>query len=500
MRLLPTGIALLCGWLSSSAAPAAPAASHDALFADYLALLALRNEAADAAGLRRNAEALVELMQARGLAPRLLAVEGAPPAVYGEWRVPGATRTAVLYAHYDGQPADPGQWHTGDPFTPKLYSARHDQGGRPIPVPARGSPLDPEWRVYARGSADDKAGIMAILGAVDALRAAQRAPGMNLKFFFEGEEEAGSPNLRRTLAAHRDLLASDVWLICDGPIHPSGAKRVAFGVRGDVNVDLTVYGPLRPLHSGHYGNWAPNPAQELVSLLASMKGRDGKVLIAGWYDDVVPLTDADRAAIAALPPEDDAARHELGVAAPEGGRRLAEAITLPSLNINGIRAGDVLEAASNVIPTEAHATLDLRVVKGVSHLKQVERVRAHAAEQGFMVLDREPTLDERRTRARIVRIVATPGYDAERTAMDTPLARAVRDAVQSTTGRPVVAQPTMGGSLPLSIIREELGASSISVPIANPDNNQHGEDENLRIGNLYEGVATFEALMLLHDW
>jgi len=487
--------------LSIAALPATAAElRHDQLFADYLGFLSLRNQASDPADIRANAEALVELLRVRGLAPRLLEVPGAPPAVYGEWRVPGAERTVVFYAHYDGQPADPGQWLTGDPFTPKLYTARHDQGGEPIPFPPRGGHLDPEWRVYARSAADDKAGVMAILGAVDALRAANRTPGLNLKFFFDGEEEAGSPHLRDTLGAHRELLAADAWLVCDGPIHPSGAKRVSFGVRGDVNVDLTVYGPVRPLHSGHYGNWAPNPGQVLVDLLASMKDRNGKVLIAGWYDDVEPLTDADRAAIARLPPEDEAAQRELGIAAPEGGRRLAEAIALPSLNLNGIRSGDVLEDARNVIPTEAHATLDLRVVKGVSYLKQVERLKAHVTSQGFLVLDRAPTIEERRAQPRIARFVASPGYDAERVPMDTPLARAVLAAVQSTTPTPVVAQPTAGGSLPLSVIREVLGAPSLSVPIANPDNNQHAEDENLRIGHLYEGVETLQAVFLMPGW
>jgi len=473
---------------------------HDRLFADYLGFLSLRNVVSDAADIQRNAHALVELLRARELAPRLLETPGAPPAVYAEWPVPGATRTIVVYAHYDGQPADPGQWRTGDPFVPKLYTARHDQGGQPMPFPPPGARLDPDWRVYARSAADDKAGVMAILGAVDALRAAGRAPGVNLKFFFDGEEEDGSPHLRETLSAHRELLAADAWVICDGPSHPSGAKRVSFGVRGDVNVDLTVYGPLRPLHSGHYGNWAPNPGQVLVDLLASMKDRNGQVQIAGWYEDVEPLTDADRAAIARLPHEDETAQHELGIAEPEGGRLLAEAITLPSLNLNGIRSGDVLQDARNAIPTEAHATLDLRVVKGVSYLRQVERLKAHVAARGFLVLERAPTVEERRTHPRIARIAASPGYDAERVPMDTPLARAVLAAVQSTTPRPVVAQPTTGGSLPLSIVREVLGAPSVSVPIANPDNNQHAEDENMRIGHLYEGVETLTGVFLMPGW
>jgi acetylornithine deacetylase/succinyl-diaminopimelate desuccinylase-like protein len=492
-----------CLWLAllSGVLHAAPQRQMDPLLSDYFRFLSLPNTASDAVAIRRNADLLVQMMEERGLKPRLLEVAGSPPAVYGEWKVRGAKRTLVFYAHYDGQPADAKQWKSGDPWVAHLRDGRHDKGGKVIPVPERGAPIDPDWRVYGRSASDDKAGVMAILGAVSALRAAGVTPGVNLKFFFEGEEEAGSPHLKSMLETHRELLASDAWLICDGPVHPSGRKQVVFGVRGDVNVDLTVYGPLRPLHSGHYGNWVPNPGQTLISLLASMKDADGKVLIDGWYDDVTPLTAADRAAMAALPDDDARLLGELGLAAPEAGRRLAEAISLPSLNLNGVRAGDVLAAARNVIPTEAHATLDLRVVKGVSYLKQVERVRAHAAKQGFLVLDRVPTAEERAQHPRIVRISAeSGGYDAERTAMDTPLARAVLAAVQSTTAQPVVAPPTAGGSLPLSIIRATLGASSISVPIANHDNNQHAEDENLRLGNLFDGVETMTALMKMKGW
>ena len=474
-------------------------ANEHAILREYVAFLALPNVTRDRDDIRRNADHLLEMMRRRGLQPRLLEAGDAPPAVYGEWNVPGATRTIVLYAHYDGQPTDSAAWHGSHPWRPVFRTARLDRGGRIVPLPAEGESIDPEWRLYARSAADDKAGVMAILSAVDALRAAGLAPTSNLKFFFEGEEEAGSPNLAEILGRHADLLRADAWVVADGPVHQSGRKQVVFGVRGDVNVDVTVYGPVRPLHSGHYGNWAPNPAMLLAELLAGMKDDEGRVTIAGWYDDVEPLGDAEREAIAALPLNDPELMAELGIARPEGGGRvLAELIALPSLNVNGFESGGIAAGARNVIPTEATAVLDLRLVRGNDHRRQTQRLIEHVRAQGYLVLDREPTLEERRAHARIARVrVRQGGYNAERTPMDLPVSRAVLRAVQSTTPEPVYAVPTLGGSLPLSIISETLGTRTITVPVVNHDNNQHAEDENLRLQNLWDGIETMAAVMTM---
>jgi len=274
---------------------------------------------------------------------------------------------------------------------------------------------------------------------------------------------------------------------------------VVFGVRGDVNVDLTVYGPARPLHSGHYGNWAPNPAMRLARLLSSMTDSTGRVAVAGWYDDVVPLGAAERAAIAESPRVDDALAAELGLARPDGaGRSLVELINEPSLNVNGVASAGVGPLSANVIPTSATAALDLRLVKGVSHTRQVERLVAHVKGQGYAVIDHEPTLEERRAQPLLARLTVRPGgYDAERTSMELPVARAVVAAVSSTMREPVVRMPTLGGSLPLVIFRDVLGATTITVPLANHDNNQHAENENLRIGNLWDGIETMAAIMTM---
>src|SRR5260221_9163174 len=181
---------------------------------------------------------------------------------------------------------------------------------------------------------------MEILTAFDALKARGISPSLNIKFIFEGEEEAGSPHLGEIIDLHKELLAADAWIICDGPVHQSGRKQVVFGVRGDVNVDVTTYGARRPLHSGHYGNWAPNPAMLLARLLASMKDDAGRVLVAGWYDGVEPLGQAERRAITEAPSYDDELRSQLGFSRPEGaGQSLLELIKPPSLNIHGLSRG-----------------------------------------------------------------------------------------------------------------------------------------------------------------
>jgi acetylornithine deacetylase/succinyl-diaminopimelate desuccinylase-like protein len=321
-------------------------------------------------------------------------------------------------------------------------------------------------------------------------------PTDNLKIVFEGEEEAGSPHLGAILQENRELFAAQLWVICDGPVHQSGRKQVVYGARGDMNVSLTVYGPNRPLHSGHYGNWAPNPALRLAQLLASMKNDQGQVVVAGWNDDITPLGEAERQAIAAAAEYDATIRRELGLARPESNRPLNEAITLPSLNINGMRAGNVGEQASNMIPDTATAVLDLRLVVGNDPQKQYEKLVKHVRSQGYYVIDREPTAAERLEHPLIATMFPKPGsYAAARTPMDDPFARAVASAVRSVSSGPIVELPTSGGSLPLSVISEALGTHSIVVGIANYDNNQHAANENLRLGNLWEGVDLYGALL-----
>ena len=468
---------------------------------EFTQLLAIPNVAADRQNIRSNAEFILEMMQRRGLNPQLLEgkTRDTPPAVFGEWKTPGATRSVIFYAHYDGQPTDPKQWNGTLPWQPVWRTAALESGGRIVTLPPNSEAINPEWRLYARSSSDDKAGVMAILTAFDALRAQSITPSLNIKFIFEGEEEAGSPHLGELIDLNKNLFAADAWIICDGPVHQSGRKQVVFGVRGDVNVDVTVYGAKRPLHSGHYGNWAPNPAMLLARLLASMKDDSGHVTISGWYEGVEPLGEAEQKAIAEAPAFDDELRSQLGFGRAEGaGKSLLELINQPSLNINGFSSGDVGALARNVIPTTATAVLDLRLVKGNDYRRQAQRLVDHIRKQGFYVIDRDPTDDERKQHALIAQVITrSGGYNAERTRMDLPFSIAVVTAVQATSTQPIVRLPTAGGSLPLSIITDHLPTITMTVPIANYDNNQHAENENLRLQNLWDGIETMAAVMTM---
>lgn len=465
------------------------------LLEEYVRFLRIPNLSRDLPNVRRNADHLMQAMERRGLKPRLLQVPDAAPAVYGEMLVPGATHTYVFYSHYDGQPLDPREWAT-PPFEPTLRTDRLDRGGKTVPFPAPGQPIDPSWRLGARSASDAKAAVFSILTAVDALRAAGLAPRANIKFIFEGEEEMESPNFRRILAANKDLLKGDLWFICDGPEDPSGRLTVVFGARGIQKLEVTVYGPNRALHSGHYGNWAPNPALMLSQLLASMKDADGRVLVEHFYDGVVPLSPVELQAIAESN-SDDLQRRDLGLGHVDGaGKSLGELINLPSLNIRGISSGRVGDEAANIIPTTATAAIDMRLVTGVTKEGQAERVLAHIRKQGYFIVDTDPDDATRLAHPKIAKvIVGAGGYNAVRTPMDLLLAQRVLATARSV--RPIAVKPTTGGSVPLDMIVDVLGTQTISISIANYDNNQHSSNEDIRISNLWNGFETDAALLMM---
>lgn len=471
--------------------------AHEApVLRELATLLAVPNVASDSVNIRRNAALLRAMLERRGLSTRLLeSPTGGPPAVYGELRAPGATRTVVFYAHYDGQPVVDSQWVT-PPWEPTLRDRALDAGGRPIPMPADGARVDPEARLYARSASDDKAPIVALLAALDALRAGGVTPSVNLKLLLEGEEEAGSDHLRALLQAHRELLRADGWLFGDGPRHQSGAMQVVYGVRGVLPLNLTVYGPSRALHSGHYGNWAPNPASMLATLLASMRRDDGTVTIAGFADGVRPPTAAERRAIAAIPDTDAELARELALGHTEApGVRLLERILVPSLNVTGLQAGGVGAGTSNTIRTSATAAIDFRLVPAQTPERIRHAVEAHLRAQGWHVVHDEPPPDTLRAHARVARVAWGEGYRGLRTDLELPFARAVAQLVDEAVDGPVLRVPSLGGSLPMAHFEDVLQAPLVIVPVVNADNNQHAANENLRIGNLWDAIEIYGTLL-----
>jgi len=463
-------------------------------------LVRFHSVAAEPAGIAAAADRLQGWLTARGFAVyRLSAGPGTAPLVFGARDVPGARRTVVFYAHYDGQPVTPSQWRS-DPFIPVMRSGALSSAMRDVDWRSAAPPFDPEWRLFGRGAGDDKASIIAFLAAWDALHEAQRLPAVNVRVAWEGEEEAGSPHLAQLLRANRSLLASDLWLIGDGPVHQSRLQMVSFGARGVTGVEMTLYGPLRALHDGHYGNWVPNPAAMAANLVAAMRDDEGRILIPGFDADVRPLTAAERDALAALPASDGALKEEFAIGRTEGSEGSAASVMRPALNIRGIRAGQVGTAAANAIPVDASVSIDFRLVPDQTPAHVREQLERFLAERGYTIIATEPDAAMRRAHPRLVRLEWEPGYPALRSDMSTPVARSVIAAASAAAGRPVAVIPMMGGSVPIYLISDLLGATVIGIPIANHDDNQHAANENLRLQNLWDGVQTYASLLTRVTW
>ncbi|HVS16682.1 MAG TPA: M20/M25/M40 family metallo-hydrolase [Thermoanaerobaculia bacterium] len=462
-------------------------------------LLAIPNDAHFPDQLARNREWIESAFAERGFALRALETAG-EPLLLAERRVAQPERRVLVYLQVDGQPVDPSRWPLAAPFEPTLSERTDDPesslGWRAIPWSRLEGPWDPEWRIFARSSSDAKGPIAMLLAALDALERAGRRPSYDLALIFDFEEELGSPHLPAAVERHREALAADLLIIFDGPRHPSNRPTLSFGARGIATVTLEVYGPRVPQHSGHYGNWVPNPAQRLAALLASLKGDDGRVLIPGFYDGV-ELDEATRAILRRVPDDEESILRSLGLAAPEAvGATLQEAIQYPSLNVRGLSSAWVGVAARTVVPASAVAELDLRLVPETPGERQVELVRAWVEGQGYhLVSGPEPTDEERATHPKIARLDAEISYEAFRTPYDSQVGRWLTRALRRAFGEAPIRIPMAGGSIPISPFVVTLGVPAVSVPTVNADNNQHSPNENLRLGNWVEGVRTFLAIL-----
>lgn len=463
------------------------------ILGDFVELLSIPNVATSLPDMERNAEHIVGLLEQRGFRTQLLRAGGAP-YVYAELAVPGAAETVLIYAHFDGQPVQEEHW-AYPPFSPTLLDERLEAGGEPVDIDALDGRFDPEWRLYARSAGDDKMPIIALVHALDALAANGIELSVNLKLLLDGEEEQGSPTVGRLIEGHRDLLDADLLLFCDGPMHPSRRTQLVFGVRGDVTVDLTTFGATRPLHSGHYGNWAPNPIMQLAGLLTSLRDPTGRILIDGYYDDVVPLDELARDAIANMPDTTEALKDELSVHTPEGGgERLEALIAQPAVNVRGIHAGGVGGKGRNIIVSSATASLDLRLVPDQSPARVRDLLEAHVAGEGFHIVHDEPSAATLRAHENVARLDWESGYPALRTPLDDPMALRLT-ALMRRIAPDLIVTPSMGGSLPLYEFGSRLSAPIVILPLANHDNNQHAENENIRLKNLWDALRIYGAVL-----
>jgi len=473
-------------------------AHEQMIVGQFVALLSMPNVATNVADVDKNAAYIEGELKTRGFATRLLrAAPDTPASVFAEMKIPHARRTVLFYAHYDGQPIGQKGW-ISEPFRPSMRTALPE--AKPIDW-QHATALDPDWRLFGRSTGDDKASIEAMLCALDALKDHHLRPTVNIKLLYEGEEEQGSPHLAALVAQNVQLLQGDLLVMGDGPMHQSGKQMVNFGNRGITSLTLTVYGATKPLHDGHYGSWAPSPSVMIAHLIASLRDEAGRILIPHFYEDVSPVSAADRSALAAMPPVEDDLKRALGLGRNIGPPRLADGYLEPTLNVRAIHVGDEGPSAANAIATHADASLDFRLAPGETPAHTRELLEAYLSDQGWYIVRSEPDLKARLAHPKIVKVIwAEGGAIATKTPLDLPASKAVVASIGRTVGYPPIELPIVGASSGMADVVDQLHIPMAGVSIANYDDNQHAENENLRLGNLWDGIEIYAGLLADLNW
>jgi acetylornithine deacetylase/succinyl-diaminopimelate desuccinylase-like protein len=471
----------------------------------YRELLAFPNDANHPDDIARLSEWLEARFTERGFGVERLEMPGSD-ALLATRDAPDADRTVLIYLQADGQPVDPSAWHQESPWTPTLKARKpgapatsvdgHPDQWETLPWDRLYDAPDPEWRMFARSASDSKGPIAQFLSAISLLDAAGVTPDFDMKVIIDTEEEMGSPHLPEAVERFRDALGAEMLVIFDGPPHNGGEPTLTFGARGIAQITLTTYGPRLPQHSGHWGNWVPNPAVRMAQVIASMKHADGRVAIPGFYDGI--MIDAEtRAILEAVPDDMDALHERMGIASGDNvAGSPQEAIQYPSLNVRGLRSAWVGDEARTIIPAAAVAEIDVRLVRESDPDRLLGLIRDHIEGLGYHVIsDRDPTDEERRTHPRLIRFDASVSYLAFRTDFDSAPGRWLVGAYEHLFGERPIMIRTGGGSIPISPFVTTLGVPAVQVGTVNPDNNQHSPNENLRVFDFLRGIRIMVAVL-----
>ena len=414
-----------------------------------------------AVGIEDCAKLLTRMMDDVGIHWELMPMGGTtnPPLVYGELSAPGAAKTLLIYGHYDVQPPEPLEaWHS-PPFEPTIRNGR----------------------MYGRGTADNKGQMFAHLKAVEAIMKTGNRPPLNLKFMFDPEEEIGSPNLDRFIRTTGDKFKADIGFYADGPLHPSGRPKISFGNRGMCYIEINHREAIRDVHSGHYAEALPNPNWRMIRLLSSLKDENGRVQIDGFYDDVLPVTAIEKAALAKIPFDAQAALDDLQAKRLNISQEVGfwEMTTLaPSLNIAGYVSGYGGEGSKTIIPCKARVKIDMRLVKNQDPVDIFEKFKRHMDTQGFGDFD--------------LKMLGCCG--PRRTPLSHPDAPAFIEAARKVHGTEPVVLPSGGGTVPLAFFDDFLNMPLIAIPYGNPDEMNHAPNENFDLDLFIKGIKTSATL------
>ncbi len=416
-----------------------------------------------AGDVRRAGEWVADRLRAAGVEGVRLLETGGHPVVYGEWLHAPGKPTVMIYGHFDTQPADPLELWTSPPFEPQIR----------------------DGRVYARGASDDKGNMLAPILAVEALLKTEGRLPLNVKFFFEGQEEIGSPQLPEFVAANRELFACDLVVSSDGGQWSETEPAILVGLRGGVAVEIHVRGPNRDLHSGMYGGAVQNPIHALAAILASMRGDDGVIRVEGFYDGIPPLTEEERRQIAAPPFDEEELMEDLGVDAlwGEAGYTPRERMwARPTLEVVGVWGGFQGAGIKTVLPSEAHAKIVCRLVPGQDPAKVADAIAEHVA---------------RNTPPGAQATVQRLGFTADAYLMpaDHWGNKAVSAVLTEMYGREPYYVRT-GGSIPVcTLFQRHLGAYTTNFAFGLDDERAHSPDEFFRLSSFRRGQEGYCKLL-----
>ena len=407
--------------------------------------------------------------------------------------------TLLIYLQFDGQPVDNSKWDQENPYKAVLKE-KIDNEYRIIDW----SRLDnitfddikkEDLRIFARSASDAKGPVMMIINALEIMKRNNIELEYNLKVIMDFEEEISSPNLADAVKKYSSKLKSDALLIFDGPKHPSNLPTLTFGARGISDITLITYGPIVPQHSGHFGNYAPNPVFRMSEILSSIKDPNGRVTIPGFYDGI-ELDKKTLKILAEVPDDEKKMMNDMQFKKPDNvGKNYQESIQYPSINVRGIESGWVREEVRTIVPSECIAEIDVRLVLESDPIRLHNLIKSHIQELGYYVINRRPTKDERLKHNKIVTFVSSFDYDAFRTDIESEIGKWLVKSLKKTFGIEPVKKRTSGGSVPISPFVNTLGIPAVTVPTVNQDNNQHSPNENIKIENYITGIETYLGIL-----
>ncbi len=452
--------------------------------------IAIPNDALVPTDILKNIDWLDLQFKKRGFTTQVLPTEG-QPLFFAELPTIKRAKTILFYMHLDGQSVDPSKWNQKDPYSAVL-KAKDGTNWKTLDWSELDNNINEDWRIFGRSTSDDKGPIVMLLQAIDLLKENKQKIPFNVKIILDSEEEKSSKPLPKAVKKYREVLAADYLIINDGPLHVSDNPTMVFGCRGITTINLTTYGPIKPQHSGHYGNYAPNPGFRLANLLSTFKDEHGKVLIDGYYDGIT-IDESTAKILKSVPDNQEQILENLAVKTPESvGSFYQEALQYPSLNIRGLSSGWTGKKARTIVPANATAAIDIRLVPESDGDRLKELIKEHIKAHGFYITDTKPTLEERKQYDKIITFESGSVTNPFRTNLDVPFASWLEKTIDD---EKLVKIRIMGGTVPIASFINELNIPAIIIPMVNPDNNQHSPNENLKSKNIKYGIQTFYKIL-----